>query len=242
MLRITALVLFSLVSSSSVSASGTSPALLRSAVSPQFPDGLHKKYLEYIAEQLDATLDSPVMPFARRLKALEMGQLDIMLGLGELRDNNPYILLIHPSYETVKQALFVLKDQQHKVKDQQSFEQLLVASTRAGSYSLLIQRLPADHRVEVEYITQKIELLVYGRVNAFVHYPGSATNKIEELGYSGQIVMADYQPLMEHKLFVAVSKQSPWLSKREAIGKVVEVGLANGDFARMRQQHYADDQ
>lgn len=240
MLRITAFLLVTVFSSGAF-ATSTLP-VLRSAVSPQFPDGLHKKYLDYIAEQLHASLDSPVMPFARRLKALEMGQIDIMLGLGEQRGRNPYIQLIHPSYEKVKQALFVAKDHQHTVKDQQSFEKLIIACTRSGAYSLVIQRLPADQKVEVEYVTQKIELLVHNRVDAFIHYAGSAWNKIDELGYKDHIVMADYQPLIEHNFHVAVSKQSPWLAKREAIGKVIEAGLANGDFARIRQQHYADDQ
>ena len=55
--------------------------IIKAAVAEGFIDGLHSKYLKYIADKLSLPISTTTIPFARRLKEIELGRLDIIVGL-----------------------------------------------------------------------------------------------------------------------------------------------------------------
>jgi ABC-type amino acid transport substrate-binding protein len=79
---------------------------IHAAVAEGFIDGLHSKYLEYIADKLSMPISITTIPFARRIKEIEIGRLDIIVGLQQTEERKDKFVYIYPSYESLSYRFF----------------------------------------------------------------------------------------------------------------------------------------
>ncbi|WP_404851950.1 hypothetical protein [Colwellia sp. MB02u-9] len=70
-------------------------------------DGLHSKYLKYIADKLSMPISIASIPFARRLKEIEIDRLDIIVGLQRSDEREKELVYISPSYESLSYRFFL---------------------------------------------------------------------------------------------------------------------------------------
>ena len=92
-----------------VSSSSNAQELIRSSVSKEFMNGLQVKYLKNIAKHMNMEIEILPMPFARRIKELRQGNLDLLVGLQREDDEQDEVVYIAPSYETLRHTFFVRK-------------------------------------------------------------------------------------------------------------------------------------
>lgn len=210
----------------------------RSSASPEFPNGLHVKYLNYLAVKLEMDVVITPMPFARRVKALRLGNIDLMVGLQKGHDENNEFNYVYPSYEQLKHALFVRKKEFDLIKRPADLSELSAAVTINARYYEDLYTYAAENLVKVSTLEQKIALLLKGRVDTFVHFKESARPVIEQMGLNDEIVLAEYQPDQQIEYFVAVSKNSPFFEHLSKLQQILHEGLIAGDFAKIRYEHY----
>lgn len=212
--------------------------VIRSAVSPYLINGLHSKYLRNIAQHMDMEVEITPMPFARRIRALRSGEIDIMVGMRHEKDEQDEIVYIYPSYETLRHTFFVLKK---KLPRLQSFEDLKTLNIGVTIHALYFDRFnqQADlAMVSTESLDQKIELLLKGRIDTFIHFEESTLPKLRKMGLSDVVVFADYQPTECNKYHLTVSQNSPMIKKISLFEMAVKKALENDEFTRIRQAHY----
>ena len=58
------------------------------------------------------------------------------------------------------------------------------------------------------------------------------------MGLENEIVPANLAPFTTREHFIALSTHSPLIAEKEKLTTIIENGLKNGDFARIRKQHY----
>lgn len=212
--------------------------VIRASVSPEFPNGLHAKYLRYIASKMEMKLDIIPMPFGRRLKELEKGKLDLAVGLQRRSDDNDFAVYLYPSYEKLRHSLFVPTDKEVELNQFSDLKQLSIGvTTHAKYYGFLLQ----PHNlttVGVPTLRQKIQLLLKGRIDTFIHFQESTLPTLEKLGLDNQIKLATYQPVEYQHYYVGISSQSPLIKYRRKLEKIIAQGVKMGDFSQIRQQHY----
>ena len=213
---------------------------LRSSVSPEFPEGLHAKYLQYIADKMSMDLTLYPMPFARRIQALKKGDIDIMVGLkGTQPDSEGFDKLL-PPYERLQSIYFIKKENQHRLAKPEDLGQLVVGLTI--DEKALLERAEQLFRktVPVTTLNQKIELLELGRIDSFVHFEHSAQYMIDKKGLTNKIVPAPYQNSGIRDYHVTISTASPLYVYKEKFEKIIQEGLVAKDFVRIRQTHYQE--
>lgn len=213
--------------------------IIRSSVSPEFPDGLHKKYLDFLATQLDKTLEVYPMPFARRLLALRQGDIDLMVGLKGSHEENEDFIFLHPSYEKLGVAYFVLKEHLHTLKSEGDLKMLLLATTIDGEYRKTLEGRGL-RIAPVTNLQQKIDMLMSSRVDAFVHFFGSTTATLKKMQLSEVIVPAIYQPQETREYFVAISLKGGALPYKERLEEIISRAIRDGVFETIRKEHYAN--
>lgn len=212
--------------------------VLRSSVSPEFTKGLHVKYLQYMADKLHMKLDIFPMPFARRIAALRLGQIDLMVGMQRENSLQDDVIYLQPHYEELQHTFFVLKAQQNSIN---SFEDLKDKTIGVTIHAKYYQRFNSQTDlalVAVSSLKQKIELLQKGRIQTFIHYRESTLPTLEKMGLSDQIVIANYQPTESHPYFATITAKSRLFERKAEIEQIIKEGVANGDFNKIRQQHY----
>ena len=212
---------------------------IRSAVSPEFPEGLHYKYLRYIAETMDMSLDVVPMSFSRRVRALREGELDLLVGLqgvGEHQQKD--IIYIYPHYQELSSAFFVRTNEKHKLNRYQDLTSFNIAVTSKVSYFDDFDHDNALAKVVVDSLQQKVKLLVNGRVDTFIHNRDSTEAILKALGLTGKVALANYQPSDKRQYFFAIGQDSRLLPHLRQLIQVVKQGTENGVFKNIRRQHY----
>ena len=216
-------------------------AVMRSSVSPNLVDGLQAKYLRYIAEKANMELHLDPMPFARRLALHREGKLDVLVGIQQTYDFQDEVIYLQPSYEKLQHAFFILAENKPKLTSFDDLEELSIGVTIHAKY---FERFNKNHdlaMVPVHTLEQKIQLLMNGRIDTFLHFRESTLPKLQEMGLSEQIQMATYQPIETNKYYFSISENSPLIKHRKDFESIIAEGIKNGDFARIRQEHYTNN-
>lgn len=212
--------------------------VLRSAVSDNFPDGLHTYYLAYLANKLDVESEIGTMPYARRLLSVDNGTLDIMVGVSNTAPIGDNTLRLDPAYESLSVAIFVLAGNESSIDSINSFQQHIVGVTRSSSRQSVLENVPESHIVSVESIEQKIDLLLKGRIDSFLHVKQSTLTTLITQGLYTKIRLATFQPPQEYEQHVIINKDSWLYTRKDELEKIIRDGVANGDFAHIRHQFY----
>ncbi|WP_100642655.1 substrate-binding periplasmic protein [Alteromonas facilis] len=209
-----------------------------SSVSPEFPNGLHAKYLDYIAKEAKCELDIFPMPFARRVASLRSGEINLMVGIKSLHKEVGFEFL-QPSYETLQSTYFVRAADFSKYTTKDSFRQANAALTIDNESMLTRAQDLFSAIVTVSNLEQKIRLLQIGRVDTFVHFESSAQYMIHQMGLQNELVPAAIQISQPLEYFVAIHTLSSLYESKDKLEAVIAEGVRKGDFIRLRREHEA---
>lgn len=211
---------------------------IKAAVAEGFIDGLHAKYLHFLADELDATLELSTMPFARRIKEMRKGNLDIMVGIQQRFNKQDEFIYIEPFYETLSYRFFTLQQNQAAIAKYQDLKGRLVGVNRHSRYFPPFADDKDIQRVDVSSLKQSINLLLHERIDVFVHYQESTLPTLIEMGLEQQIVKTQYQPAHGNEYYVAITEKSSLIGYKSRLEEIITNAIKNGDFARIRKNHY----
>ena len=216
--------------------SANSNITIKSSVSPEFPDGLHAKYLTYISEKLNVPIEIYPMPFARRLASLKDGTINLMVGLKRSHVEDQFEFL-YPNYEQLRASYFVRFDSPHLETAKTELNELVAGYSIDEKEMLQWANETFKHVVTVTSLEQKIRLLEKKRIDTFVHFESSARYKIRLLGLESVIIPAVYQPGDTLSYHFAINRQSELYLLKEDIEEIIAIGVENGDFEKIRYEH-----
>lgn len=210
----------------------------RTAVSPEFPQGLHRKYLEFIARGLQIDFRFQLLPYARRIADLQSGKLDLLVGIQHGYQSGLGMIILKPQYEDLTHMVFINKDQaQDWAATDNLADKVIAVTIKPGSFS---EQYSADEPLAVQVTTlkQKIQLLLRRRVDAFIHFKDSTNRTLRHLNLEQQIIPADYQPSSPTRYYVAIGESSRLMARKTEIEGFISQAVKEGKFAQIREQHY----
>lgn len=214
---------------------------LKSAVSDNFPAGLQTRFIEYFSQQLGAEADIGYMTYARRLIELNDGNLDMMVGVSRNAPIGEHTVRLRPAYDRLKLGLFVLAGNEELLVQPEDITKRLLSLTRHAKSEAIFDLIPPENLVPARSLEQKIDMLLKGRIDGFFHIAPSTSLRLKELGLTEKIVPAIYQPTHVYEQFVAINTNSWLFAHRAALEAIIESGIANGDFDKIRHDYYADN-
>ncbi|WP_160177946.1 substrate-binding periplasmic protein [Paraglaciecola mesophila] len=201
-------------------------------------NGLQVKYLKNIAMHMNMEIEILPMPFARRIKELRQGNLDMLVGLQREDEDQDEVVYIAPSYETLRHTFFVRKPDLDQLVNFNDLRKLRIGVTRNAKYFERFNRETELIMVPVSTLAQKVALLQKGRIDTFIHFQESALPLIRKMGLQDEIVLAQYQPIEVNNYYVTISQNSPLIKQKHLVESAVRTAIANGEFATIRRQHY----
>lgn len=210
-----------------------------SAVSPDFPTGLHSKYLKYLSNELSMPVEIKLMPFARKIKAIQAGELDLVFGIQDFNTpTSDTLIYIHPPYYSDASALFVRAENKTLVNKYQDLTSLLIGVSERAQYFDLFDNDNSLAKIQLLSLSQKIKLLNSKRIDAFFHNAESTELTLKKMQLGEQIVQANFQPVQKRHYYIAISKSSFLAQRTEQLENIIKKSIDNGEFKRIRNQHY----
>jgi len=218
--------------------STTNKSILKSSVSAEFPNGVHFKYLTYLANELDMELQITHMTYNRRVASLRSGVIDIMTGIRSTYSENGDFVYLQPSYTSTPNGFFIRNDNFTKLDVIDDLEGKRVAITANDKPYVAALESHGAEVIIVPTFNQKVKLLQRKRIDAFEHVKSSGVSQLEQKGLSDEIKLAAYKsPFVNHFHF-ALSTKSPLMTKKAEIESVIANAVENGAFAALREKHY----
>lgn len=214
--------------------------IMKAAVAEEFRHGLHSKYLQYLADKLNLTLQLSTMPFARRLLQIKNGQLDLIVGIQKTEDRQDEFIYILPHYELLSHRIFILKNKRDLIQTYQDLSGKIIGVNRNSKYYKAFDNNESVVKFKAHGVLQNIELLKRNRIDAFMHYEESTVPLLDGLGISDEVVKSVYQPNIEIQHYIAISKSSALNSRLGELEQIVEDAVKNKDFLNIRMNHYAE--
>lgn len=208
---------------------------ITAAVSPEFPNGLHYKYLNYLAQQLGVEIQIYPMPLARRLQELKKGSLDILL-LSH-RDSSE-LIFIEPAYEKIPFALFLREQDKDRVKEKEDMNGFRIGYSIGANLPSSLETDDKVKTVAVSSLQQKITMLELNRIDAFFHALESVERKLENMNKDEEIVKSHWQPSYERNYHFVISKHSALYNHQDKLSMLIDHALKNDVFSDIRKQHY----
>ena len=211
---------------------------LRAAVADGFPNGLHTKYLRYIATQLKADISITTMPFARRVKEIKNGNLDLIVGIQKTEERAADFVYIEPHYESLSYRFFALTENVADTAKYQDLYNKLIGVNKHSKYFPVFDIDQKLHKVEVVSLRQNINLVLKSRIDLLIHYAESTLPMLKSMQLENKLAQTHFQPKHSNLHYVAISSKSPLMAYRKRLKYIVKQGIKNNEFANIRQQHY----
>lgn len=216
------------------------PLSIKSSVSPEFINGLHAKYLQFLTDKVDINLEIHPMSFARRLQTLNACGIDLMVGLKKGYDSVDNIVYLEPPYETLRGGYYILKSRYNMVWTTEDLKGLTLGITLDRPQALVNLRKRGIKIIPVPTLKSKIRLLLNKRVHIFNHFSDSADAMIKEQGLENEIVRARVQSSYVRQYYFAICKQSALMPHKSKLETIIREAHDNGDFIKIRADHYAE--
>ena len=180
--------------------------------------------------------------FARCLKLLELGKVDVLAGLVD-NENRRKIALLIP-YKKDSEYIFVIRTQSSDIKRYDDFKGLNVGVTKDTLY---FKRFDTDKnikKVEVKDIKIGLQLLVKSRVDVMITATEIFNSSFKELNITDKVKLTSFTQKVNRSLNFGFSKQSALQiteSKLTKINQATEQGMfvkAINDFIAKHPEFY----
>ena len=209
---------------------------ITASVSPEFPNGLHAKYIKFLAKEFNMSLKIKPIPLARRIKELEKGDVDIIV---LAKRDNPELIALMPSYSQIDENLFVRASEKHRISSQEQLSSALIGVSNGSQLPQFLENRGLANTVDVNSLEQKILMLKRKRIDGFFHTFSSANMVLKEMGEVDDIVPSVWQPGRRKRLsHFVISKKSRLFKYKAQLEQIIQRAKDEGKFIQIRQQHY----
>lgn len=198
--------------------------------------GIDIEIINRIAAKLDMAVSYRRYPFARCIKNMEEGTVDVMAYLSFKEERTSYMRYIQPAYMNGVKAFFVLKDNGKKINKYEDLFGLTVGVSRGTKHQKQFDTEQRINRVEVTSTEQMLSMLLLKRLDAVIDNDTGGMYHINRLGLSDKIVMAEYKIGLKNNGYFAFSKNSRHLDKADAFENALREMQKNGEIERLVQQ------
>lgn len=205
------------------------------SVSPEFPNGVHARYLQYLATQLEIKMVISPMPLARRIKELEKGNIDIIVL--SYRDNSQ-LIFVEPPYNSIDVHLFVREQDKDKINNYTQLSESVIGHSISSKIFPEFDQGDPSKKVAVSSLKQKILLLQQQRIDGFFHVYLSTKSRLEKMGLQAEITRSHWQPKYQRDYYFVISEKSRLLPYQKQLGQVISQGRNKGEFKTIRQNYY----
>ena len=217
------------------------PATIQIAtyIEPPFADIVDGKYVgrniriaKLLAKSYQKQVNFIYCPMARCLLMLKTGQADMIISILETPERSEYLDFIKPAI--VEQIhpinFYTQKNSRVTINNYDDLNRLIIGSIRGSRY---FERFDLDNKLEkVQFNDRKqmIQMLLKGRIDAFIAREESILPLVDEQTYDEKFSKQTYQFSEPVYGYIAISKKSPFAKESQLISAQITKLLKNGDI------------
>ena len=212
---------------------------LISSLAPEFIDGANADILKAVAWKLGARLEIKHAPFKRRLRMMEAGQIDVMVGLLKNPERKKYIHYIEPPYKNRSDTVFfVPRGKTHRVRRYADLYHLRIGIIVGSKY---FPTFDNDSRLNTDvciYAKSNLKKLMAGRIDAAVFPESAGIDLIDSMGIKEHVAIADFRYSRQKLVYIGISKKSHLMNSIKQIEDTLRTMIESGEISQVIVEHY----
>lgn len=224
----------------------TKPDTMRVAVHP-FPPwiidaepgkytGIDIDIIKKVAEEMDQKLELLECPFARCLKMLETGVVDIMTGLFKTSDRQKYIHFVEPGYLRDPPKVFYRR---HDTADWDRYSHLYSIRVGVVRDTKYFPKFDADNNIVKVLIVdnnQLISMLQKGRIDTFIATESTIDYILLQENKRHLFTKATYRHQKPLYSYIGISMKSPLMNYTAELSSTIEKLKQDAFFINTEKQ------
>lgn len=213
--------------------------ILKVSVPVQFKYGIESQILELFAVKLNVEIKIIPAPFSRRLQFMKTGTTDMTAGLLKRPEREVYIHYTSIPYKLkTNKMFFVLKGNRFIIKKYEDLYKLSIGTKRGSKYFIKFDDDSNIRKIVANSIEQNIQMLLNGRIDAFIFSEGPGLLEISKMGLNEKIETAEYSYSKVNPVYIGISKKSTFIDQIERIEDILLQLIENGEIDRIIENYY----
>lgn len=201
------------------------------------PGGIDIDFLELVAHRMGLEIEFTILPFKRGLKMLEIGEVDLMVGILRRPDRERIYHFVEPAYKTNSdKAFFILKGSEGLITSHEDLHTLTVGTQLGTKYYPRFDTDTAITRSAVKEIDLNIKMLLAGRIDTFIVTETVGDYHVAHLKLDHRIAKAKFAHRKQINVHMAISKRSRYAARLDEFNAVVRELLDQGEFERVKAE------
>lgn len=192
--------------------------------------GIDVLIVEQLAQELGLKVEILRCPFARCLKMLEDGAVDLMTGLFRSPEREAFLHFVEPGYLRDPPKVFYLRQKQPlAISQYQDLRGLTIGVIRDSAY---FEKFDADTelaKLPLVTDTQLIDMLLKGRIDTFIGTESTVDHLLMQQGKSALFRKAKFQWQSPRYSHLGLSKKSC---------HAVRLSEFNAAVVKLKQRHF----
>lgn len=189
--------------------------------------GIDIEIIQLLEKELVSKILVIQKPWARCLKSMESGTVDMMIGLAYTEDRAKYIEYIDIAYYRVKPAFFQLKSKA-KIENYRDLSDKKIGYVNGSSYFKEFDNDLTLEKVALPQEKMLITMLLRNSIDIFIGSDIQVKYELNKKKLSDKIVETDYSPNHQIDLYLGISKKSDLMDKKEIIEKAIKKIISDG--------------
>ncbi|MCE2570190.1 substrate-binding periplasmic protein [Motilimonas eburnea] len=201
--------------------------------------GLDIQLLAALSEKTGIQFQVKRYPWARALSHMEIGQVDMMVGLAKTPARAQYIHYLQPSYYDCNPAFYTTKDIHKPIKNYQDLYYYRIGYVRDSAY---FEPFDSDKELLKHSVPTEIQLLKMaqkGHIEVFIGTDCQVEYEISRRGLWLSLARAPYRPQHQVSLYIGFSKKSPKLTFAPQVENALVELLQSEEFEQIKRQYFA---
>jgi len=180
--------------------------------------------------------------FARCLRLLELGKIDVLAGLVNNEKRRKIAFLV--PYKKDTRYVFVVRKQYSDIKNYNDFKGRNIAITKNTMYFKPLDTDTAMNKIEIKSIKNGLKLLIKKRVDVVITSQEIFNSSVKELAIEDLVKLTSYTHQVERSLNFGFSKNSDLNISKAKLAKInqaTEQGIfvkAINEFIASHPEHY----
>lgn len=187
-----------------------------------------------LAKTFNAVLLGHQTPFARRLKQLEQGKIDLLAGLLKTPEREQYAYFLDPPYkEKSNKFFFVKKGEGFRLKEYQDLYKLKVGVQINSKYFPRFDNDNRINKIETSNIEGRFLMLSIGRIDALIHTDIYGLHVMQKLELNNRVEVAPFKYTKYNPVYIAISKRSKLIRQKKNIENEFRLMIKSGEVDKI---------
>ena len=200
---------------------------------------LSNQVMQLFVEQAKVYHIDSYLPFARRIRSLQLGEVDISAGLIKTSERERDIYFLQPPYLTSARYYFVLRSQEllplERYRDLYAFT---IGVKNGAKHFRRFDEDPRLQRVKLNDHSACLNMLSRKRVDVCLVRDVGRHLALNSPRWRGQFKIAPYQTAYDSEVYFGVSRHSPLYAQRQQLEHLLSELVESGKMAQQIEEFY----